>query len=135
MALRAVMIEITRHVIGVSSAFKILLMAGETRGISICVSIGMTRLAIPPDVSSCQREAGDAVIPIGRLPRTGRMTAGAIIRESRSRVIRIGRVVIERIMARIAVVRSACKSLAVTVNALKCYVGAGEWKTRLVVIE
>lgn len=131
MALRAIVIEIPCHMIGIGRTGEIRLMALITLRIyELVVPIDVTCLTLYGNVGSCQREARRGMIEGRRLPRGCGVTLRAIVIEVSAHVAWIRRLLKLRLMTLIAFRGQACERVVdVARTALSRFVSSRQRKT------
>jgi hypothetical protein len=132
MALRAIMIEIPCHMIGICRIGEIRLMALITLRIhELVVPIDVTCLTLYGTMGSCQREARRGMIEGRRLPRRCGVTLRAIVAEVAARVTWVCRLLKLRLMTLVAVCRQIREGVVdMTRSALSRFVRSCQRKTR-----
>jgi hypothetical protein len=92
----------------------------------------MTGHAGRRSVSACKREASSGMVELRRFPRRCRMTQCAVPRKRCRDVVRVRRHVVQRTVARRAILRRSSKLVArVTLDARSGNVGSRQRKTCL----
>ena len=90
MALRAIVAEVPRHVIGIRCAVEIRCMAlVAIRIMQLVIAIGVTRLALHCDVRPSQREQCRTVVKCRASPIRSRMALRTIVAEIPRHMIRV----------------------------------------------
>jgi hypothetical protein len=122
----AIVIEVVRHMIGISHSRKISLVAGVAIGRRVDITGGVAGNARSRYVGSGQWERGRTVVEGRRIPGSGRVTGGAIVIEVVRHMVGIGHSRKISLVAGVAVGRCTDISSGVTGNARGGHMRSGQ---------